>query len=202
MGEDEMSGGGRSPTLARNLYAACIAVLLGPVLLAWAVRGIALAMKCAPGPDVCNGLPLGLALRGALSVTWLINSNILLMLGIAFVATLASLFARRPLRAALTFLLLPLAALIAPMVLVYTALYQGCTVSEAGIGSCPLWGAEMGMSFHAAANVQWQVYGFVPYTFALSLMMGILGLFLMRTRPLGHATANPHRFPDNRFSRD
>jgi hypothetical protein len=124
------------------------------------------------------------------------------MLGIALVATLAAFFARRPLRAALTLLLLPLAALIVPMALVYTAMYPGCTVSESGIGSCPLWGTEMGMSFHAAASVQWQVYGFVPYTFALALMLGIIGLFLMRPRPIGHATAHPHRFPDERFSRD
>jgi hypothetical protein len=202
MGDGELSGGGRSFSLTRNLYAICIAVLLGPALIAWALRGAALAMKCAPGPDVCNGLPLGFALREALSLTWTINGNILLMLGIALVATLASFFARRPLRAALTLLLLPLAALIAPMALVYTAMYDGCTVSESGIGSCPLWGTEMGMSFHAAASVQWQVYGFVPYTFALALMLGIIGLFLMRPRPLGHATANPHRFPDQRFTRD
>jgi hypothetical protein len=202
MGEDEMSGGGRSFSLTRNLYAICVAVLLGPALIAWAARGAAFAMKCAPGPDPCNGLPLGLVLREALTVTWTINGNIALMLGIALVATLASIFARRPLRAALTLLLLPLAALIAPMALVYTTMYDGCTVSESGIGSCPLWGSEMGMSFHAAASVQWQVYGFVPYTFALALMLGIIGLFLMRTRPLGHATANPHRFPDERFRRD
>ena len=202
MGDDELSGGGRSSAWTRNIYAICIAVLLGPALIAWALRGAALAMKCAPGPDACNGLPLGVALRDVVSVTWTINGNILLMFGITVVATLASFFARRPLRAALTLLLLPLAALIAPMALVYTAMYQGCTVSESGIGSCPLWGTEMGMSFHAAASVQWQVYGFVPYTFALALMMGIIGLFLMRTRPLGHATANPHRFPDQRFSRD
>ena len=187
---------------ARNLYAACVTVLMGPALLAWALRGGAAALHCAPGPDVCNGLPLGLAMRETLNVAWLVNANITLMLAIAFVATLAALLTRRPLRAALTFLLLPLAALIVPMILVYTAMYPGCTVSEAGIGACQLWGADMGMAFHAAANVQWEVYGFVPYTFALSLMLGVVGLFLMRTRPLGHATANPHRFPDERFTRD
>jgi len=78
-------------------------------------------------------------------------------------------------------------------------MYPGCTVSEAGIGSCVLWGAEMGASFHAAAGVQWQIYSFVPYSFSIALMLGIIGLFLMRTRPLGHATANPHRMPDSRF---
>jgi hypothetical protein len=200
--DDEQPFEGGQSHLARNIWAACVAVLMGPALLAWIVRGIAFAEKCAPGPETCRGLPLGGGLRDLLALTWSINSNTMLLIGIALIATLASLFARKPLRAALTLLLLPLAALIVPMALVYTAMYPGCTVSEAGIGSCVLWGAEMGMSFHSAAGVQWQIYGFVPYSFALALVLGIIGLFLMRAKPLGHATANPHRFPDDRFRRE
>jgi hypothetical protein len=184
---------------ARNIWAACLAITLGPSLMAGIVRLTALGMQCAPGPDPCRGIPLGGGLRDALALTWAIDSNTLTLLGIALIATIASFFSRHPLRAALTFLLLPLAALIVPMAVVFSSMYPGCTVSESGIGSCPLWGAEMGMSFHTAASVQWQIYGFVPYSFSLSLMLGVLGLFLMRVRPAGHATANPHRFPDSRF---
>ncbi|MEJ0040970.1 MAG: hypothetical protein WDM81_01495 [Rhizomicrobium sp.] len=197
MGEDEIEGTQRHT--ARNIWAACVAILIGPAAMAWIVRLVAFGAQCAPGPEVCRGLALGGGLRDALALTWAINSNSLVLLAIAFVATIASLVARRPLRAALTFLLLPLAALIVPMAVVFTAMYPGCTVSEAGIGSCTLWGAEMGMSFHAAAGVQWQIYSFVPYSFSLALVLGIVGLFLMRPRPVGHAVANPHRMPDERF---
>lgn len=186
---------------ARNIWAACIAIAVGPSLMAWIVRLVALSMQCAPGPDACRGIPLGGGLRDALALTWTIDANTTLLLGIAFAATVAALFARRPLTAALTFLLLPIVALILPMAVVFTSIYPGCTVSESGVGSCPLWGAEMGMSFHTAASVQWQIYGFVPYTFAVSLMLGVVGLFVMRPRPVGHATAHTHRFPDDRFGR-
>ncbi len=192
-------GEGVSRHTARNIWAACIAIVIGPAAMAWIVRLVALGAQCAPGPDPCRGLALGGGLRDALALTWLINSNSVLLLAIAFVATVAILFARRPLAAALTFLLLPLAALIVPMSVVFTSMYPGCAVSEAGIGSCMLWGAEMGMSFHTAAGVQWQIYSFVPYSFAIALMLGIIGLFLMRPRPMGHAIANPRRTPDERF---
>jgi len=200
MGNGENEGVRRHT--ARNIWVACIAILIGPAAMAWIVRLVALGAQCAPGPQLCRGMALGGGLRDALALAWAINSNSLLLLSIAFVATIACLFARRPLRAALTFLLLPLAALIVPMALVFTAMFPGCTVSEAGVGSCTLWGAEMGMSFHTAAGVQWQIYSFVPYSFSIALMLGVIGLFLMRTRPLGHATANPHRFPDSRFGDD
>ncbi|HEY0107355.1 MAG TPA: hypothetical protein VGB91_14840 [Rhizomicrobium sp.] len=194
---DELEGGERH--IARNIWAICVAILVGPALMAWIVRLVALGMQCAPGPDPCRGLALGGGLRDALALTWSINGDTALLLAVAFVATIAGLFARRPLMAALTCLLLPLAALIVPMAAVFVSLYPGCTVSEAGIGSCELWGAEMGMSFHSAAGVQWQIYGFVPYTFAVALMLGVVGLFLMRPRPVGHATAHTRRFPEDRF---
>ena len=198
MDEDENQAVSRHT--ARNIWVLCVAILLVPALMAWVVRLTALGAGCAPGPDLCRGMMLGGGLRDALALTWAINANSLLLLSIAFVATIASLFWGHPLRAALTFLLLPLVALIVPMAVVFISIYPGCAVSETGIGSCQLWGAEMGMSFHTAASVQWQIYGFVPYSFALSLMLGMIGLFLMRPKPLGHAIANPHRI--DRFERD
>jgi hypothetical protein len=198
--DDELDGVDRHT--ARNIWAACVTILLGPALMAWVVRLVAFGAQCAPGPDACRGMALGGGLRDALAFAWLINSNTLLLLGLALVATVACFVMRRPLAAALTFLLLPLVALILPLAVVFTAMYPGCAISETGIGSCPLWGAEMGMSFHTAAVVQWQIYGFVPYSFAIALMLGVVGLFLMRPRPVGgHATAHTHRFPDDRFDR-
>lgn len=197
MDEDDAERGNSHTAI--TIWAACLAVTLGPSLMAWIVRLTALGMQCAPGPAPCRGVELGGGLRDALALTWAIDSNSGILLAIAFVATIASLFSRHPLRAALTFLLLPITALILPMAVVFTSIYPGCTVSEVGIGSCALWGAEMGMSFHTAAGVQWQIYSFVPYSFAIALMVGVIGLFLTRPRPLGHAVANPHRFPDERF---
>jgi hypothetical protein len=185
---------------ARNIWAACVTILLGPSLLVWIVRGVALAAQCAPGPGLCRGMALGGGLRDALNLAWSVSTDTWLLIALAFLAAVACLFARRPLLAASTLLLLPLAAPLLPMAAVYSAIYQDCPVSEAGIGDCTLWGAQMGMSFHTAASINWLVYGFAPYTFSLALMVGIIGWFLMRTRPLGHATANPHRFPDERFT--
>lgn len=198
---DEEDDARRETHLARNIWIACIALVLGPSLLAWSVRLTALAAQCAPGPDPCRGMTLGGGLRDALDLAWIVNSDTLLLIAVALIASVACLFARRPLLAASTLLLLPLAALIAPMMAVYSSMYQGCPVSEAGIGDCTLWGAQMGMSFHTAASVPWLIYGFAPYSFALSLMIGAIGWFLLRLRPpMGHATANPHRFPDERFT--
>ncbi|MEI9995777.1 MAG: hypothetical protein WDM91_14370 [Rhizomicrobium sp.] len=187
--------------LARNVWLACLTLVLGPSLLAWSVRGVALAARCAPGPDVCRGLALGGGLRDALDLAWIVNGDTMVLVGVALLAAIACLFAHRPLLAAFTLLLLPLAGLMLPMAVVHSALYPGCSVSEAGIGDCTLWGAQMGMSFHTAASVPWLIYGFVPYSFALALMLGAIGWFLLRVRPAaGHATANPHRFPDERFT--
>ncbi|MBV9542374.1 MAG: hypothetical protein JO167_14020 [Alphaproteobacteria bacterium] len=181
------------------IWASCVAVLLGPSLLVWIVRGVALAAQCAPGPEPCRGVALGGGLRDALNLAWLVSSNTLVLVAITLAASIAILFNRRPLIATITLLLLPLASLMLPMAAVYSALYRDCQVSEAGIGDCTLWGAQMGMSFHTAASVPWLIYGFAPYSFAIALMLGIVGWFFTRPRAVGHATASPHRFPDERF---
>ncbi|HUO90280.1 MAG TPA: hypothetical protein VMU08_13990 [Rhizomicrobium sp.] len=193
------------PEAKRNtaliVWAACVTLLLGPSVLVWIVRGVGLAAQCAPGPDPCHGIPLGGGLRDTLFLAWSVGSSTLFLVTAALVAAIAGLCARRPLLAASTLLLLPLAALMLPMAAVYSAMYQGCPVSEAGIGDCTLWGAQMGMSFHLAASVPWLIYGFAPYSFSLALMLGIVGWFFARGRPPGHATARAHRFPDDRFPR-
>jgi hypothetical protein len=190
----------------RNTFVACVGLLLGPSLLVWAVRGIAAAAQCAPGPELCRGVALGGALREVLSLAWALGTNTWLLLGVAVLAALAAMFMRRPLLGATTLLILPLAALTAPMAAVYSALYQGCIISESGVGDCLLWGAQMGTSFHNAANVPWLIYGFAPFSFALSLVLGILGWFIVRKSPgQGQAsTRSPgptsFRVPDYKFT--
>lgn len=184
---------------ALHVWSACIVLLLGPSLLVWIVRSVGFAAQCSPGPELCRGIPLGGGLRDALFLAWSVGTNTLILMTIALVAAIAGLFAKRPLLAASTLLLLPLATLMLPMAAVYSAMYQGCPVSEAGIGDCTLWGAQMGMSFHLAASVPWLIYGFAPYSFSLALMLGIIGWFFIHQAPRGHATARAHRFPDDRF---
>lgn len=182
---------------AALLWTIGVLALVGPSLAVWIVRGIAYGVHCAPGPDACNGLPLGFALRDALAVSWMLPGNSLLLITVAVATTVAGFFARRPITAALCLLILPIAALVAPMLAVYSAVYPGCDVNEAGVGDCLLWGARMGMSFHTAAVVPWMIYGFAPYSFALALMLGLLGWFFSQPRPArSHAMARMKRLDE------
>lgn len=183
-----------------KVWAACVFVLLAPALFVWLLRCAALAAHCAPGPQLCHGIALGSGLRDALFFAWMVGANSFWLVLIAVGAALTALLARQPLIAALTLLLLPLATLMLPMAAVYSARYPGCSVSEAGIGDCALWGANMGVSFHAAADVPWQIYNFAPYSFALALMLGVLGWFFTRPRTVPHAMAHTLRFRDEQFT--
>src|SRR5690348_538957 len=100
----------RSPFLkrwGRNVFAACAGLLLGPSLLAWAVRGAAAAAQCAPGPGACRGIALGDGFRDVLTLAWALGSNTWLLLGIALAAAIAAMFMRRPLLGASVVLLGP-----------------------------------------------------------------------------------------------
>ncbi len=88
-----------------------------------------------------------------------------------------------------------LVALTLPMLAVIASRYDGCQINPDGIGDCTLWGAKMGMAFHAAAQVPDRIAAFAPYSFSLALMLGVLGWFFARPRPQ-HATAHTYRFPD------
>jgi hypothetical protein len=194
---------GETPASRRNtaayVWTACVAALIGPSLLVWIIRGAAYAMSCQPGPDACRGVTLGGGLRDALDLAWVLPNNSLLLITIAVGATVAGFFARRPLAAALCLLILPIAALVLPMLAVYSAMYPSCNVNEAGVGDCMLWGAKMGMSFHTAASVPWLIYGFAPYSFALALMLGLLGWFFSQPRAARpHAMARMRRLGDDR----
>ncbi len=160
----------------------CATLLLGPSMLVWMVRLSALGMGCEPGPDLCRNFAIGGGLRDTLDLAWIIGSNSLVSLAIGFAAAIIALRARRPLMASLSLLVLPLAALVLPTLAVYTALYSGCEANEAGVGDCLLWGARMGMSFHRAAMAPWIIYAVVPYSFALALTIGAIGLLFFRPR--------------------
>ncbi|HEY5339212.1 MAG TPA: hypothetical protein VIJ85_13480 [Rhizomicrobium sp.] len=162
------------------VWAACIAVLVLPSLLVWIVRGTAYAFSCAPGPELCNGLALGGGLRDALDLAWFIGLDTMLCIGIAFIASLAALKARRPLTAALTMLVLPVAALALPAFAVFTAWNADCMPNEEAVGDCLLWGARLGMTAHDAVKAEYQIFGMVPYTFAIALMMGVIGFLFFR----------------------
>jgi hypothetical protein len=168
------------PRIAMRAWFVCAAVLLGPSLLVWAIRGAALAFSCTPGTGVCHGL--GEGLRAALNIAWFVGDNTFIALMIGFAASIAALFARRPLLAGLSVLLLPLGALMLPKYAVALSTYKGCAVNDAGIGDCLLWGSHMGMSFHRAALVPGLIYDIFPYSFALAMMVGVIGFIFCRRR--------------------
>ena len=167
---------------AITIWAVCVALLLGPCALVWIVRGVAYAAQCQPGPELCRGMALGGGLRDALALAWSVSTTSFFLIAVSITATLAAFTARRPLLGTLSLLLLPILALVLPMVAVLTARYGDCAVNSDGIGNCTLWGAQMGMNFHTAASVPDIVYGLMPFTFALTLMLGLLGWFFARPR--------------------
>jgi len=180
-------------------WSVCVAILLGPSVLVWIVRVVAYALRCDPGPGLCHGMALGGGLRDTLLLAWGISTNTFFLVATAIIATLAGFFARRPILGTLSLLFLPILALVVPMLAVLSAKYDDCPVSSDGIGSCTLWGAQMGMSFHTAASVPDIIYGITPYSFSLTLMLGLLGWFFARPRvhqPKRSLAAQMRQFED------
>lgn len=168
--------------LAFRVWMIGAAVLLVPSLLVWIVRGIGFALHCVPGPGMCANLPIGFALHQALNIAWFLPMQPFIAVAIGFVAAVAAMLARRPLLAALSMLVLPSASLALPTMAVYFSMYPDCPVSETGIGNCTLWGDQMGMAFHQAAMAPGMIDSFVPYVFALAVMIGILAFAFFRPR--------------------
>jgi hypothetical protein len=198
-GQDEPEASPKYWNVPLLIWSVCASALLLPSFMVWLVRGLAYANHCVPGPALCQGwLRFGGGLRDTLGLAWALSTNELALVGMAFIASLAALFSRKPLLAAASLLLFPIAALVLPLIAVLTSTYPGCGINEAGIGSCMLWGADQGMSFHQSASVQGAIYSFAPYTFALSLMIGILGWFFARPHhaipPRTEAHAMRHHF--------
>lgn len=167
---------------AITIWLMLAALLLGPSLLVWAVRGAGFAIGCQPGPEMCHGLPLGEGLRDTLDLAWMLasNENVVLFAGIG--AAIAALWARLPLLAFLSALSLPPAALLLPAFAVFSATYHGCALNEGGIGDCQLWGAHMGTSFHQATMAEWGLDILLPYSVASAVMLGLVGVLFFRER--------------------
>jgi len=172
-------------TNAKTFWCLCAVLLVAPSLLVWFVRGVGFAFRCAPGPALCHGFTLGGGLRDALDLAWLIGANPSTAVFIAFAGAVAALIARRPLTAGLSLLLLPIAAIMLPTLAVWASKYDGCQINEAGVGDCTLWGAQMGMAFHQAARTYDLIYGIAPYSFALALMVGVIGFLFFRPETNG-----------------
>ncbi|MBV8976943.1 MAG: hypothetical protein JO261_10100 [Alphaproteobacteria bacterium] len=193
----EFEGRERAP-IPGIVWMLCVALLLGPALLVWIVRGVGYAVHCAPGPELCHGMMLGGGLHDALMLAWVVATNVVPMLLLSLVAAIACFAARRPLLGTLSVLLLPLLTPVLPMLAVFVTRYDGCEINPDGIGTCVLWGARMGRSFHTAATIPDMIYGYVPYSFALALVVSLIGWFLVRPKapaPM-HATARIRRYDD------
>jgi hypothetical protein len=162
------------------VWALCIALLILPAVLVWIVRGSALAMSCDPTPNLCRGLALGGGMRDTLDLAWFVGLDTLLVIAIAFIAAITMLIAHRPLVAALTMLLLPVTPLALPALAVFSAWNADCMPNEEAVGDCILWGAKLGMSAHNAVAAEYAIFGMVPYTFALALMIGVIGFLFFR----------------------
>jgi len=189
-----------APTLTP--WALCVAVLLGPAVLVWFVRIVTLAAQCAPGPGLCHGVAFGAGLRDTLALSWLVSTNAPVLIALSILATLLAFRAYRPMLGTLTLLLLPVLSLLLPMLAVLSARYEDCPVSTDAIGSCQLWGASMGMSFHNAALARDIIYAVVPYTFSLTVMLGVLGFFFARppkVKPPHSMAHMGHHGPESHF---
>jgi hypothetical protein len=162
------------------VWAICIALLILPSVLVWIVRGSALAMSCASTPDLCHGLALGNGFRDALELAWFVGLDTLLIVCIGFVAAVTMLIAHRPLVAALTMLLLPVASLAFPALAVFSVWNADCMPNEEAVGDCLLWGAKLGMAAHNAVAAEYAIFAMVPYTFALALMIAVIGFLFFR----------------------
>ncbi len=172
----------RRPLPSLKPWALIVAVMIGPAVLVWTVRLTALFAGCAPGPGLCRGMPLGAGLRDALNLSWVISSNSLLLVGLSLAATLFAFRACRPLAGTLSLLGLPILAPMLSILAVLSARYSGCVVSSEVLSGCQLWGADMGLSLHDATVARDVVYGVVPYTFALTVMLGVLGFCFARPK--------------------
>jgi hypothetical protein len=158
----------------------CVFLLLGPAVLVWAVRGFAFAAACTPGPGLCHGMALGVALRDTLAVAWMVSTNAPFLISVALLAAIMAFVSHRPVAGTLSFLALPLLSLALPALAVRLSVYDGCRIDADGVGICDLWGARMGASFHAAAGVPDLLCTLTPLCVAIAVMLGTGSWVLIR----------------------
>jgi hypothetical protein len=169
--------------MGTRIWLVFLALLLVPALAAWVVRLIGFAFSCSPEASDCLSQPfdgmMGAALKGTLDLAWLVSINTVVMLGLALIASIAAIIALRPVSAAATMLLAPLASLVLPKLLVNATAYNGCAVNVDGLGDCKVWGEGMGMAFHHAAFARQLFYAETPIVVAGALVVGLLGWIVL-----------------------
>ena len=171
--------------IAAIVIGLCLTVLLGPSLLVWIVRSAGFVAGCTAGPQLCHGTMLGWALQASLTLAWSIGTHVVLLIALATIAAAACFAMRRPLAGGAALLVLPILPSVLPMLAVYISRYPGCDINPDGIGACMFWGTSMGKAFHTAATIPGLIYDFVPYSFAIALVVGVIGWFVTRSRATG-----------------
>jgi len=188
------------PRIAAFIIGLCLTVLLGPSVLVWAARGTGFVAGCASEPQLCHGTTFGWGLQASLTLAWWIGTKVVLLIALATITAAACFAMRRPLAAGLALLFLPILPSLLPMLAVYVSRYRGCDINPDGIGVCMFWGTAMGKAFHTAATVPDLIYGFVPYSFAIALIVGVVGWFVTRSRAISRpqTAVQFQRFEDTR----
>jgi hypothetical protein len=180
--DDEVKRNGAA-AVAMGIWFAGLAVMLVPAIVAWIVRVVGYAVHCEPSAPQCLGSPfdaiLGAILRGSLDLSWLVSTTVPFTLGITFLAALAAVVALRPVTAALTVLIAPLAAILLPTFIVGATTYDGCQINPDGLGDCKVWGEPMGMAFHTAATATQLLYTYTPIVAAGALVVGLFGWLVL-----------------------
>ena len=177
--EPEPKLGNGMAAFARHVWLFIVLVLTLPVTAAWLFRGVFAVAGCEPSAAPCLGDPanaiLGSAMKGTLDIAWMVGSTDIVTLGLTTLAAMAAIIGLRPVYAALTVLIAPLASLLLPVLLVGKTTYAGCAVSEGHVGDCVLWGMHMGDTFHSAASAPALIYTYTPFAVAGALVAGLLG---------------------------
>ena len=159
--------------------------IVGPALAALAIAGWGALMGCAPEAPSCGGLDLGASLAFALEWAW---KRILDVPGLAIlvaIAAVAAAFGFAPRGRAVTWSFMTacwgcIAALILPFVAVFSAMPEGCRITEAGAAGCIVWGHKMGMAYEAAGAAFWWSIVIVPVSLGGVLLTFILASLRQR----------------------
>jgi len=119
-------------------------------------------------------------MRESLALAWLIGLHPFRALALAILAAGVALSLRKPIRASVGTLLMPLFAVTVPTAAVQTLLFPGC--GEARIWGCSVFGASLGAAVHRASLAWGVIYGAAPYDFAAALMVAVIGFAFFRPR--------------------
>ena len=168
--------------MAKSVWALGLLAFAAPALAGWAILGLGHYKGCAPAAAACAKLPaLGIFFKHSLDAAWILGLNAVPLILLTGVVALAAILARSPGRAFVGVFGGPTAALLLPVLVVWSALYPGCQIAESG-SSCRFWGAAMDGSFASAAVAPWLAYIIPPVSFAAALAMTLIAFVVKRQR--------------------